>query len=173
MTDSPLTSLSNVALTVEDTHAVTDLLKEFFEFSFFSDHQEMSQDKLLSTFIAGKNLSEARIEMLKALPDTFWKLFTRDNLYERINELTEYVRSVPHIVLYVPIILPQDEIKKLSNWIRTNVDEKVLMDIKIDPTAVGGCKFAWKGMYHDFSIRYFVKKHKSELVSMVGKHGDD
>lgn len=172
MSTSPQELLFHVAYTTEDAHTVLELIKEFLEFFFFSEHVEVSHSEIVKTFIKKKNVSDAEADMLKALPAQFWETITRENMYEQIDTFAKTFNSLPRIVLYVPTKLPYGEVKKVGQWMHLNVAKDLLMDIKVDPEAVGGCKLAWKGVYHDFSLRYFIKKHKRELVSMMREYGD-
>ena len=172
MSTSPQELLFHVAYTTEDAHTVLELIKEFLEFFFFSEHVEVSHTEIVKTFIKKKNISDAEADMLKALPAQFWETITRENMYEQIDIFAKTFNSLPRIVLYVPTKLPYGEVKKVGQWMHLNVAKDLLMDIKVDPEAIGGCKLAWKGVYHDFSLRYFIKKHKRELVSMMREYGD-
>ena len=172
MSASPEELLFHVAYTTEDAHTVLELLKEFLEFFFFSEHKDASRGEILNAFVKDKSISDVGAGMLRALPAAFWETITRENMYEQIDTFSKYFDSLPRIVLYVPTALPFSEIKKVGQWMHLNVAKDLLMDIKIDPGAIGGCKLAWKGVYHDFSLRYFIKKHKRELVSMMKEHGD-
>ena len=172
MSTSPEELLLNVAYTTEDAHSVLELLKEFFESFFFSEHTITSRDKMLKEFIKEKKVPEGGEAMLNSLPAAFWETVTRENMYEKIDSFAKTFNSLPRIVLYVPKKLPYGEVKKVGEWMHSNVAKNLLMDIRVDLSAIGGCKLAWKGIYHDFSLRYFIKKHKRELVSMMREHGD-
>ena len=169
---SPQELLFHVAYTTEDAHTVLELLKEFLEYFFFSEHEAVSHSEILKTFIKEKSVTDTGADMLKALPDQFWETFTRGNMYEQIDTFAKTFNSLPRIVLYVPAKLPYGEVKKVGEWMHSNVTKDLLMDIKVDLRAIGGCKFAWKGVYYDFSLRYFIKKHKRELVSMMKEYGN-
>lgn len=172
MSTSPEELLLNVAYTTEDAHSVLELLKEFLESYFFSEHALTSREKILEAFIKDKKVTKGGAAMLNSLPAAFWEAVTRENMYEKIDSFAKTFDSLPRIVLYVPKKLPYDEIKKVGQWMHSNVEKNLLMDIRVDAKAIGGCKLAWKGVYHDFSLRYFIKKHKRELVSMIREHGD-
>ena len=51
MSTSPEELLLNIVYTTEDAHSVLELLKEFLESFFFSEHALTSREKILKEFI--------------------------------------------------------------------------------------------------------------------------
>jgi hypothetical protein len=79
----------------------------------------------------------------------------------------------PKIVLYIPVILPYVEIKTVGLWFRRNVGKNILMEVRHDPQTIGGCAVVVNGVLHDFSIRYFIKKRKHDITSMIKKYHEE
>ena len=113
--------LFKVAYTTEGAHSMLELLKEFLEFLFFSEHTLTSRGETLKVFIKDKGVSDDGADMLKSLPAAFWETITRENMYEKIDLFSKTFNSLPRIVLYIPKKLPYSEVKKVGEWMHSNV----------------------------------------------------
>ncbi len=86
---------------------------------------------------------------------------------ERLRELKHHLETLPELVLYVPITLSPASIETIGTWCRAELDPEILLDLKIDREAVGGCLIAWKGVLHDLSLSYFLTQHARERAALI------
>lgn len=63
------------------------------------------------------------------------------------------------ISITLAIALPKEEIRRLEQWFREQVDPQILLDIRKDPSVIGGCQIIWQGMEGDFSLLKKLKKN--------------
>jgi peptidoglycan/LPS O-acetylase OafA/YrhL len=70
---------------------------------------------------------------------------------------------MPKVTLYIPVHFSIAQIERIGTWFRTQVQADILLDLKIDPDAVGGCAFVYKNTFHDVSFSYFVNQHVHEI----------
>lgn len=173
MSDKLFKEIFNNTYTKNDFYQRSLLLKEFFEYLFFSDHGKETHKDILKNFLKDKEISKELSDVMNSWSDLFYTSFTSENFNTLIDEIEKEFEKLPIVVMYVPISLPFDEIKKLGEWVRTNITANVLMDVKVDPEVVGGCAFVWNGVYHDFSLKYFFDKKVNDIVTMVRNYSDE
>lgn len=172
MIDDTLREIINTSYTKNGFYNKLVILREFFEYLFFSEHEQVETHVLFEKFLAERDVAEDVRDSLTKLSPDFFSSFTSENLSDIFHKLEEYLKEVPLIVLYVPILLPREEIKGLGEWMRVNVAKNIFMELKVDPGAVGGCSFVWNSVYNDFSHRYFFEKKRPEIITMLRNYGD-
>lgn len=153
--------------TRSDIHYKTMLLKEFFSKTFFAEEKKGSIKVSLGNFLEKENVPKDISDELISLSDTFLNSVTRETFERVCSELEKGIQNIPSLVVYTPVLLSKDEVKKLSIWFRKNVAPTMLMDIKVDINVIGGCAFVWNGVYHDYSLRYFLDQHRTEIKTLM------
>lgn len=106
---------------------------------------------------------------LNSLTDDFYGAFNKENFTTTFLELEKYISWIKPLVVHLPFDLPTDEIKKLGTYLRKNFASVMVMDIKIDPSLIGGCALVWNGIYKDYSIRKVLEENKVEIITKVRK----
>ena len=167
MYDNLFTSLTKNFYTVQEIHLAIRLLKEFFDSYFFKGKKKENVKDALKKFLKERNDLEYTVRALLSLSDDFYNAFEQESAASIFDTLEKKTDKCEQIVLYVPILLPGEETKKIGEWIRTNVSKSALIDLKVDRFATGGCAFVLKGVYYDFSLRYFLKKKEREITQMI------
>jgi F0F1-type ATP synthase delta subunit len=163
--------LKNTYSTTE-LHRRADLLQRFFEHLFFeSKTGEGDRVALLKQYYhdADENMKR-HVEAVAAWGAPLLGSFTAGNLYERVLELKQAAKALPTLTLYVPTHLTSDQIQPIGIWCRAYVRSDIMLEIKTDPEAIGGCEFAYNDRFHDFSFSYFAKAKRSELVKLVHEY---
>lgn len=153
--------------TTQDIHLATGLLKEFFNIHLFKSGQHEDYRTDLKKFLKEHDDAEHMGRRLLSFNDSFYKHFTKDSVADIFKALESEIETHPQVILYIPALLPDEETKKLGEWFRKNVEADVLLDLKVDRLAIGGCMFVWKGVYYDFSLRYFLKKKEKEVTAAI------
>ena len=97
----------------------------------------------------------------------WFKFFSPSDINQKFVQLEEAVDELPDFTVIVPISLPPAEVSRLGQWSRANVRSDVMVSIRVDPQAVGGCMVVWQGMYLDMSLRYFFTKNRDALTELV------
>jgi hypothetical protein len=88
-------------------------------------------------------------------------------VYEALDTVQEEVSSMPSVILYVPVRLGPEDVIKIGTWFRGNVQPNMLFTMRVDPRATGGCGLIWNDTYYDFSLHYYIEKHRDELVERL------
>jgi F0F1-type ATP synthase delta subunit len=138
------------------------IIREYLEQRFFTP--EGRHD--LAEFLMSTNVSDDDKAIIDSWGKEYFNQFTKENAYELLAEMTEEVKNLPTINLYVPVGLPGEETGKLGTWVRQNVNPSVLIELHVDPGTFGGCAFAWNGVYYDYTLRHYMRK-KMETIRKI------
>jgi len=112
----------------------------------------------------------AAAEAVAAWGTQLFDAFNKENLNADIQALKNSIEELPRMVVYAPVIFEAKHIEEIGSWCRKNIDSRILLDLRIDPQATGGCMFVWHDTLHDFSLRYFLKKRDSEFRKIIADH---
>lgn len=167
MPDIVLKELLDTSCTKDDVHRKTMLLKEFFSKYLFQEGERAPVKEALKRFLEESGIESHVTKSLLALPDESLAHLNRDTFQGILEEINKAVAHMPEAVMYVPVVLPPEEVQKLCAWFRKNVAPDAYLDINIDGGVVGGCAFVWNGVYHDFSLRYYLEEHRTELRTLI------
>ena len=88
---------------------------------------------------------------------------------EDLHAARRALEGVPTLTLYVPAPLAPGSVASVARWCRREIDPTLLLDIKIDRAAAGGCLFAWQGVLHDFSFTYFLRQHTRDYEALLDR----
>ncbi len=167
MAEGTLNEIIKTTYTKNDFHRKIVFLKEFFSNFFFTEKSSKNLKKALGDFLKNEDVSDCFSKSLTSLGDKFYDSFDTKNYNKLLNELESSIDALPHITIYAPILLPDDEVVKLGKWVRENIKENLVIDLEVDSNVIGGCSFVWNGVYHDYSLRYFIDNNRNEIKKMV------
>lgn len=71
------------------------------------------------------------------------------------------IKSAETVVLYLPFVLPAENIAEISAKINS------LLEIKIDPSLIAGCAIAKNGVYKDYSVRARLSEKHEEISQIL------
>ncbi len=153
------------AYTKADIQRRLRLLREYLEQTHFA-----GEDVELTKFLLSKRAQTDDIDAFLSWGKEFFDAFTKEKAYTLLNVIAEHMKTLPVISMYIPYEPVPAEVNKLGAWIRRNVGELVLIDLHTDPTLLGGCAFAWKGTYRDYSLRYYMQKKRDEITKIIEQY---
>ncbi len=90
-------------------------------------------------------------------------------VYEALDAIEQELTGVPSVVLYVPIRFDHATEEGFGRWFREHVQPNMLLTIRTDPRAVGGCSFFWGGRHFDLSLHYFMERRRAELTALLAQ----
>jgi F0F1-type ATP synthase delta subunit len=155
MTDEKLLhTIINDSFVKADVFRRTRIVREYLEQRFYSPGEK----KDLKAFLTDSKVDEDDIRVLQGWGDEFFGSFSKENAYDLLERVNGHVKDLPTINLYVPVSLDAAEIAKLGAWFRANVDKNVLIEMHVDSSTLGGCAFAWNGVYVDYSLKHYLHK---------------
>lgn len=160
-------SIASSTYTTADVHRRVRLIREYFEKKIFASQPELT----LEAYLATGDVSGADRDALTSLGDEFYASFTKDSCYKLLDGIGVEAKKTPTVRLNVAFDIPPGEVTKIGLWFRENLPVNVLLDVKIDADAFGGCTFAWDGVFHDYSLRYLLARQKNEIVKILDSYG--
>jgi hypothetical protein len=141
------------------------VIRDFLEQKFFKPESQP-----LSDFVGKRDTGLGDARILTNLEAAFWESFTRDNVYHLLDEMTATINRLPTVTLYIPYETEHEELSKLIKWFRANVNERIMVDLRQDKALVGGCALAAGGVWHDYTLRYWIKKRQGAIIETIGKY---
>ena len=160
---------SSLKIFTEHTYSRSDfahnisLVREFFEFIFFTKRDASPEKDSIEQFAAYSKKPFADIAFLRTLPPSFLDIFTKESLYETLKRLSEESRQLKTLSLTVPIVLSREDVTAIGMWAHQEVDPDLLIDIDVDPSIAVGCRLVWNNRLHDFSFNRYLAESQDAL----------
>jgi len=164
-TQGLLTYMLRNTYTGNDLHRRMGILRQCVEHALFTQG-DISFDQACEAFLSDDVL-EGDAQAVRQWGAQVLTAFTQQNISAHMNDLHAEVDLLPVLTLYIPKELPHEEIDSIGLWSRAQCDEKVLLDIHIDPEVVGGCGFVWNDTYHEFSFRSKIKEQTGVITELL------
>lgn len=120
------------------------LFKEDLNHHFFSPSQ---------TITNVNTEDQSDLQWLKNMTQNYNQFFNKDNFLPKLVKLEKELESLIILTLFLPFTLPAEELSSLGELVRKKFHPQLLLDIKYDPSLIGGCALAWKGVYKDYSLK--------------------
>jgi hypothetical protein len=164
-TQEMITTILKTSYTKNDIGRRLRLLREYMEKCFFTPIQED-----MTKFLISQQATTDDIDTFIRWGDEFFKAFSKNTLYKFIIAMSEHMKAMPIVTLYIPYEPVPAEVIKIGKWFRMNVNEGVLMDLHTDPSLLGGCAFVWHGIYRDYSLRYYMLKKREAIERIIEEY---
>lgn len=145
------------------------LLREFLEHKYFEGEPESK----IEDFLREGNASRTDVHTLSFVRNKLYRTFTRENIYKILNNLLDAIKELPVVTVYLSNEPTEGETVNLGKWFRKHLDPHLIMDIRLDPTLHTGCAFVWKGIYHNFSLRFYLNKEKKRVLEIVEEYAQN
>lgn len=143
------------------------LLRRFLEDVFFGSSHVTPTAERLAEFLDAEGVAMSTQRVLTTWLKTLSGALSRESLYDVLLSIERSVSALPVLGVISPVALSERETAHLGVWAREHVRERVLIDFRVDPAAVGGCRLLWDAHSRDFSLGYFVEKHRDEIVEDI------
>ncbi len=145
-------------------------MREWYEMRLYSQ-DESERRATVSTFCEKKGIDTDTSHVLEMWEQYFSEHASGpEEVVKTLRELEEQIHLLPSVVIYVPMIFDDTEIVKIAEWFRRNVRQGMLLEVKVDANVTGGCALIWNNTYYDFSLRYFMRKERAGIVSMLNAY---
>ena len=142
------------------------LVREYFEKTLFGGN-----------FVVAGDIEPRDHTWLLALTEEYEKksdsvlnMITKTNFAPIMTKLEEKVTNLTPIVIFLPILLPPDEIDNLGRGLRRVYGKGVFMELRLDPLLIAGAALAWKGVYKDYSLRQKIRDNQDAIVKSFAKY---
>lgn len=107
-----------------------------------------------------KNFSFAeREKLLELIKRKKLDLNNALKLEKFINNIRQEVKNMEVLKLVVGFEISSEQLSKISAWLIRNLDRKIILDVTIDKSIVGGATIIFKGKYKDYSLKKYVEEN--------------
>lgn len=166
---------------------LNEILKDTFTLEVFKRRYQALKIELQNRIYGSGKLSNEEAQDPAASPlrnsdalDKHWlesfdpKLFlgvTNDQFNSIKLYIDVFINNTPPLSIYFVFLPEPPQIKEVGDWLRKNLNNpKLIFDIKVDPSLIGGCAVVYKGVYRDYSLKAKISEHKEEIMGEFRKY---
>lgn len=166
---SNLSPILSNTYTTEQLYSRLALLREALERYFFKGEagDAGSASDAVRRFLAESGADDETKGAISGWSEEFINSFTADNLYDELQKLWDAADDLPRLTLYTSINLRGEPASKAGRWARENLDERIILDVHIEPSVIAGASFVWQGKHHDYSVRRLLRDKREEIKELV------
>jgi hypothetical protein len=162
--DLLLATLLSISYTKQDILRRIRLLREYFEQKYFA---QSGTPLTLAAFLKSVKASAVDSQSLPLLPKEFFDSFSKDTVYELLTSMSEKVKALPTINVYLPFAPDETEAGKLGKWFRAQVKSNTIIEIHVEKSMIGGMGFAQAGYFRDYSLRHYIEKGRDKIKDVL------
>lgn len=172
---------------IMEEQLLNKILEETFTLEVFKRRYQALKIELQNRIYGSGKLSGEEAQDLVASPlrnsdplDKHWlESFDPKMLSEVTNDqfnsiklyIDTFINNIPPLSIYFVFLPEPPQIKEVGNWLRKNLNNpKLIFDIKVDPSLIGGCAVVYKGVYRDYSLKAKISEHKEEIIGEFRKY---
>ncbi len=105
---------------------------------------------------------------------TDYQLLTTDKTLDSITPQTfpDFIKNLkksaeenPLATLTTAVSLPDEEVAKLCQNLRSSTLPNLVLDMKVSPELLGGMTLIYKGVVHDYSLKKKVNEQKQAILA--------
>ena len=147
------------------------ILKNTYTLSQFRKRLKLIDSYFQQKFFQGlgEPLTAEDAQWFNSLPKSFSDNFTKDNLSEIINKLTETINTMPILTIFLTFEANDKILDQIGPKVRTTFGNNFLIDIKYNPNLIAGCALSWKGIYKDYSLQAIIEERKLAILQSFKK----
>jgi F0F1-type ATP synthase delta subunit len=83
-------------------------------------------------------------------------------LRKHLDTVKSEVQNLPTATIIVASTPTTDTLKYISKWFDANIGERVLLDVTVDHTLIGGVVIEYNGKYADYSLKKLLSSRFSK-----------
>lgn len=156
--------------TVGDLKRKSLLVKTFLEGLFFDANDAYvdlldTQDKLWLEALFETKLEKPTIETL-TLPNNI----SKTNITALFERFEEKIKTINPLTVMLANPIPDTQIEALTTSLRKKNGSEFFLDIKYDPSLIGGCALVYNGIYKDYSLKKTLEENKEKIREIALKY---
>ncbi len=82
----------------------------------------------------------------------------QSNFVGFLKALRQVLLDLPEVDITVAVDLPESDLGEIYEWYVTNLRKNAILNFKKDATLIGGAQIAYKGKYHELSLKKELDK---------------
>lgn len=156
---------------LENTFTKADVIRRLRVLRMILEHTLFSPNPNAKQYIESLHVAASDVDIVNIWIAKTTLKFSQDNLYKALKKISDDVDKIPNIIFYIASeIKDPTYLEKITTWVRTYIEPKALLELKVDPKKVGGLAFVQKGILQDYSLEYFMKQKRKDILDMVGTY---
>lgn len=104
------------------------------------------------------------VRWLENLGEEFFKNFTETNVTITLSELEKELKNLNVLTIYVPFEMPEAEAHNLGTWLKQNISQNLIFELRINPDLIGGAAISFKGVYKDYSLMNTISQNRTQVL---------
>lgn len=98
----------------------------------------------------------AGVELVKILKQK--NLKNKNEQENFLKDFEQYLKNIPQIKLTLAFTPSDSFTKKISHWLEQQTNQKIILDLTIDHTVVGGAIIEYQGQHRNFALAKSIKQ---------------
>lgn len=144
------------------------LLEATYSLTSLKHRLRILKSNLLKTFFGGEDqalsLTPQDLNWLRSLPDSFYRKFTKDNIYQILDDMEKEIPNLPTLTMYLTFEPDEATLVQIGSVARRNFNSpSLILDVKLNLDLIAGAALVWKGVYKDYSLRAKIETRKLEI----------
>lgn len=121
-------------------------------------------DSLYSSEEGGFTNALAKIRNTTAtIVETYFQANTESDREGQLRDVVKKLKDMSELQLTVAYDPPRETLLKIVAWLRANVADNVVLDIRTSPSTIAGVVISYKGKYHDYSYKNKIEEYLQNL----------
>ena len=158
-----------ISQTVEQAHHVVGVWQTVIEKALYSTGSDGALLTQYKQALADMTDSADR-SLVEQLGTDWLTTINQENFHEFLEEVREWLARVPTFVVYVPVELDDTGIGILHEWVRAEVGEEWLLELRVTANVLGGCAFIKDDHYHDYSLLGQLRKNPEMIAEIFSAY---
>lgn len=117
-----------------------------------------------SADISQKDISDIDQGWLKTMETKLIDVINKKDVYKTFAQTEEQIKKIKTLVIYLPFDIPEHEIIRLGEKIRSDFGKNFLMELKYDPNLIAGAALVWNGVMKDYSVRQQINQNRQTIL---------
>lgn len=143
------------------------LLRDYLERKFFITG---GKAVTLEAFLEETHVSHDDAVALDEIEKKLGTSLTKEHAYGLTKELSEQAKTLPVVGMFLPAEPNEQEMAKVGEWVRQNLNPTAIIELHISPSFLGGCAMSYNGMYQEYTLDYFMQKNHEEIKKIIEKY---
>lgn len=106
------------------------------------------------------------VDFLKSLIKDRLDRTETENALDKLNGYLNRLKEINLVIAFDPT---QGNIDNIYAWVKKNLGENIILNLKVDPDIIAGAIITYAGFYDDFSLKKSIETGFIEKRSDIGK----
>lgn len=137
---------------------------------FLESKYYQNSDQTLPTYLQSRQVSDPDEKALYSWQGNFIDNLTAQNAYKIIHNLTEKLKELPVVTVYIAVMISETDIDRVGAWFRSKLHTSVMLDVFVKPSLIAGCSFVYNGKYFDYSFHNLIIKNQDQIYRILHQY---